>query len=84
MNCKKKKRIATSVPNCSAVSDSLQPRWTVARQVPLPMEFSRQKYWSGLLLPSPEDVPDPGTELTSPALEDGFFTNEPSLKNIQE
>ena len=66
MNCKKKKRIATSVPNCSAVSDSLQPHWTVARQVPLSMEFSRQKYWSGLLLPSPEDLPDPGIKPTSP------------------
>ena len=27
--------------------------WTVARQAPLSMEFSRQEYWSGLLLPSP-------------------------------
>ena len=27
--------------------------WTVARQAPLPMEFSRQEYWSGVPLPSP-------------------------------
>ena len=27
--------------------------WTVALQAPLSMEFSRQKYWSGLPLPSP-------------------------------
>ena len=39
--------------------------WTVARQAPLSMEFSRQEYWSGLPFPSPGDVPDPGTELAS-------------------
>ena len=27
--------------------------WTVARQAPLAMEFSRQEYWSGLLFPPP-------------------------------
>ena len=27
--------------------------WTVAYQAPLPMGFSRQEYWSGLPLPSP-------------------------------
>ena len=31
--------------------------WAVARQAPLSMIFSRQKYWSGLLLPSPGDLP---------------------------
>ena len=34
----------------------------------LSMEFSRQEYWSGLLLPSPGDLPDPGIEPRSPAL----------------
>ena len=29
--------------------------WTVARQAPLSMEFSRQEYWSGLPFPSPGD-----------------------------
>ena len=41
------------------------------------MEFSRQEYWSGLPLPSPEDPPFAGmepTSLVSPALADGFFT----------
>ena len=42
--------------------------WTVAYQVPLSMEFSRQEYWSGLPFPSPGDLPDPGTEPGSPAL----------------
>ena len=27
--------------------------WTVTHQVPLPMEFSRQEYWSGLPFPTP-------------------------------
>ena len=30
--------------------------WTVAHQAPLPMEFSRQEYWSGLPFPSPGTV----------------------------
>jgi len=32
------------------------------------MGFSRQEYWSGLLFPSPGDLPDPGIEPRSPAL----------------
>ena len=39
--------------------------WTVARQVPLSMGFSRQEYWSGLPCPPPGDLPDPGTKLVS-------------------
>jgi len=34
--------------------------WTVAHQAPLSMGFSRQEYWSGLPLPTPRDLPDPG------------------------
>ena len=34
--------------------------WTVARQAPLSVEFSRQEYWSELPFPSPGDLPDPG------------------------
>ena len=34
--------------------------WTVARQAPLSMGFSRQEYWSGLPFPSPGDLPNPG------------------------
>ena len=41
----------------------------VARQAPLSMEFSKQEYWSGLLLPSPGDLPDPGIKQGSPALQ---------------
>ena len=54
----------------SVVFDSATS-WTVAHQAPLSMGFSRQEYWSGLPLPSPRDLPNPGIEpgsLTSPAL----------------
>ena len=43
--------------------------WTVAFQAPLSMGFSRQEYWSGLPFPSPGDLPDPGIEPASPALQ---------------
>ena len=39
--------------------------WTVARQAPLSMGFSRQESWSGLTCPPPGDLPDPGVKLTS-------------------
>ena len=35
------------------------------------VEFSRQEHWSGLPLRSPKNLPNPGTELTSPALAGG-------------
>ena len=40
--------------------------WTIARQTPLPIGFSRQEYWSGLQFPPPGDLPNPGIETTSP------------------
>ena len=43
--------------------------WTAAYQAPLSMEFSRQEYWSGVPLPSPGDLPDPGIEPRSLALQ---------------
>ena len=51
--------------------------WTVARQAPLSLGFSRQEYWSGLPFPLQGDLPDPGIEPTSPASEGGFFITEP-------
>ena len=43
--------------------------WTVTYLASPSMEFSRQKYWSGLPFPSPRDLPDPGIEPGSSALE---------------
>ena len=52
----------------SVVSDSYNP-WTVTRKAPLSMGFSRQESCSGLPFPSPGDLPDPGIEPRSPALQ---------------
>ena len=52
--------------------------WTVAHQAPLSMGFSRQKYWDRLPFPPPGGLPDPETELTSPA--GRFFPTEPPGK----
>ena len=43
---------------------------------PLSMAFSRQEYWSGLPFPSPGDLPDPGIEPTSPALQADSLLSE--------
>ena len=54
--------------------------WTVAQQVPLSMEFSRLKYWSGLPWPPSGDLSYPVIEpksLMSPALAGRFFTTVP-------
>ena len=76
-----------SLCGCSVVGDSETP-WTVARQAPLSMGFSRQEYWSGLPLNPPWALPNPGiepTSLASPALACGSFTTSttgeaPSLR----
>ena len=43
--------------------------WTVVHQASLSMGFSRQEYWSGLPFPTPGDLPDPGVEPMSAALQ---------------
>ena len=56
--------------------------WTVAHQAPPFMGFSRQEYWSGLPFPSPGDLPDPGIESRSPALQADTLTSEPPGKHL--
>ena len=59
--------------------------WSVARQVPLSMEFFRQEYWSRLPFPTPGNLPDPKIKpasLSSPALAGRFFTTVPPVKPI--
>ena len=61
----------------SVMSDSATP-WAVAHQVPLSMGFPREEHWSGLLLPPPGDLPNPGIKPASPAysaLAGRFFTS---------
>ena len=50
--------------------------WTVAYQAPLSMGFPRQEYWNGLPFPSPGDLPNPGIEPGSPALQADSFPTE--------
>ena len=70
---------AKSVQACPTLCD---PRdWTVARQAPLFMGFSRQEFWSWLPCPPPGDLPNPGIEpesLLSPALAGGFCITSPT------
>ena len=48
---------------------TLATPWTVVHQAPLFMEFSRREHWSGLPSPSPGDLPNPGIEPGSSALQ---------------
>ena len=57
--------------------------WTVTRQAPPSMGFSKQEYWSGLPFPSPGDLPDPGIKLRSPALQVDSLLSEPPLPFIE-
>ena len=57
--------------------------WTVAYQAPPSMGFSRQEYWSGMLFPSPGDLPDAGIEPGSPAFQADTLTSEPLGKPMQ-
>ena len=66
--------------SCLTVCDP----WTVAHQAPPSMGFSRQEYWTGLPFPSPGDLPDPGIEPGSPALEANGLTSEPPGKPIRD
>ena len=71
-----------------AMSNSFATPWTVARQPPLTVAFSRQEYWSGLPCPPPGNLPDPLFELmslTSPAWAGRFFTtNSYHLQMIEK
>ena len=53
--------------------------WTVAHQAPLSMVFSGQEYWSGLLCPSPGDLPNPGIKPSSLALQADSSPSEPTF-----
>ena len=55
---------------------------TVAHQVPLSIELSRQEYWSGETVPSPGHLPDLGIELGSPALQVDSLPSEPPGKRV--
>ena len=55
---------------------TLAAPWTVPRQAPLPVGFSRQEYWSELPFPSLGDLLDPGIEPGSHALQGDSLLTE--------
>ena len=57
--------------------------WTVAYQAPLSMEFSRQEYWCGLPFSLPGDLPNPGIEPRSAALQANSLLPEPPGKPVE-
>ena len=57
--------------------------WTIAFQVSLSMDFSRQEYWSELPFPTPGDLPHPGIEPISSELADRSYTTVPPGKHLE-
>ena len=76
--------ILMKITFCHVLSHShaqlFETPWTVAHQSPLSIEFSRQEYQSGLPFPSLGDLPDPGIETASPALQVDSLLTEASGK----
>ena len=66
-------KLKVKVKSLSRVRLFVTP-WTIAYQAPPSMRFSRQECWSGLPFPSPGDLPNPGIEPRSPALQADTFT----------
>ena len=56
--------------------------WTVDYQASPSVGFSRQEYQSGLPFPSPGDLPNPGIEPGSPALQADALPSEPPGKGL--
>ena len=66
--------VAVQLPSCVWLFET---PLTVACQAPLSLGFSRQVYWSGLPFPFPGDLPKPGIELRSSALQEDSLQSEP-------
>ena len=84
-SCWGMKCLPVCVLSCFSCVQLFSTLWTVARQDPLSMGFSKQEYWSGLPCPPLGDLPDPGIEplsLASHVLAGGFFTMELSGKPL--
>ena len=61
-------QVSVSV-SCLVMPYCLQPHGLQPTSLLCPWDFSRQGYWSGLPFPSPGDLPNPGIEPRSPALQ---------------
>ena len=66
--------------SCSVMSDFLQLHRLQPARFFCPWGFSRQEYWSELLCPPPGDLPKPGIEPRSPALQVDSLLTEPPGK----
>ena len=75
------KRAKVKVKSLSRVRLFATP-WTIAYQASQSIGFSRQEYRSGLLFPSPGDLPYPGIEPGSPALQVDALSSEPPGKPL--
>ena len=64
------------VKSLSRVRPFMTP-WTVTYQAAWSMGFSKQECWSGLPLPFPGDLPDPGIQPGSPTLQADALPSEP-------
>ena len=67
---------AESHQSCPTLCDPMD----IARQAPLSMGFSRHEYWSGVPFPPPGDLPNPGMEPRSAALQADSLRSEPPGK----
>ena len=70
------------VLSCSVMSNSLRPHWLQPARLLCPWGLSRQEYWSGLPCPPPGDLPNPGIEPRSPALQLDSLPIEPPGKPL--
>ena len=70
------------VESRSVVSSLCDPR-DCRPPAPLSMDLSGQEFWNGSPLPSPGDLPDPGIEPGSPALQADSLPSEPPGKLVR-
>ena len=86
-NCNESSKLYVLITLCCVLrrlvmSDSLQPHGLWAARLLCPVGFFRQEHWSGLPCPPPGDLPNPGIELRSPALQADSLPSEPPGKPI--
>ena len=73
-------RHPVSVCVCSVMPNSLRSHGLQPTRLPCPWNFLSQEYWSGLPFAPPGDLSNPGIELESPELTDGFLITMPPGK----
>ena len=69
--------------SCQCMAKTTATPWTLAYQAPPSMEFSRQEYWTGLPFTYLGNLPDPGIEPRSSALQADALPSEPLGKPVK-